>query len=212
MLDAHGWSDLLPLLQVAHGLPLSLRERAGGEGSGSRLQATPNPHPPLRGTLSRREREKKHQAISEGEGKAEAKRAFDEAILERLVALNAERAAEEARGEVRWLRPEFQHPEIEAAPAQAEFEGRGIDSGTETSPDIAAVAVAKPQAWPADAIAQVRAVADALSASPAPLSVDDITARFKARGPWKKRVPALLEMLVALGRAQERNGRYRAVP
>jgi hypothetical protein len=55
-------------------------------------------------------------------------------------------------------------------------------------------------------------VADALTASAAPLSVDDITARFKARGPWKRRVPALLEMLVALGRAQETDGRYRAVP
>src|SRR5207248_5822055 len=34
----------------------------------------------------------------------------DEEILERLVALNAERAAEERRGIIRWLRPEFQNP------------------------------------------------------------------------------------------------------
>ena len=34
----------------------------------------------------------------------------DEEILERLVALNAERAAEEQRGLIRWLRPEFQNP------------------------------------------------------------------------------------------------------
>ena len=34
----------------------------------------------------------------------------DEQILERLVALNAERAAEEKRGLIRWLRPEFQEP------------------------------------------------------------------------------------------------------
>jgi hypothetical protein len=67
-------------------------------------------------------------------------------------------------------------------------------------------------AVPTDAIAQVRAVADTLTSSAAPLSVDDITARFKARGPWKKRVPALLDMLVALGRAQERDGRFRAIP
>ena len=33
----------------------------------------------------------------------------DEEILERLVALNAERAAEEARGLIRWLRPDFQN-------------------------------------------------------------------------------------------------------
>src|SRR5690606_38638395 len=31
----------------------------------------------------------------------------DEEILERLVALNHERAAEEQRGIIRWLRPEF---------------------------------------------------------------------------------------------------------
>ena len=33
----------------------------------------------------------------------------DEEILERLVALNAERAAEGARGQIRWLRPDFQN-------------------------------------------------------------------------------------------------------
>jgi hypothetical protein len=34
----------------------------------------------------------------------------DEEIIERLVALNAERAEEEKRGKIRWLRPEFQEP------------------------------------------------------------------------------------------------------
>jgi hypothetical protein len=34
----------------------------------------------------------------------------DEEILTRLVRLNAERAAEERTGRVRWLRPEFQRP------------------------------------------------------------------------------------------------------
>lgn len=40
----------------------------------------------------------------------EAEQKLDESMLERLVALNAERAAEEQRGLVRWLRPEFQNP------------------------------------------------------------------------------------------------------
>lgn len=35
----------------------------------------------------------------------------DEEILERLVALNHERAEEEKRGLIRWLRPEFQNPD-----------------------------------------------------------------------------------------------------
>ena len=34
----------------------------------------------------------------------------DAEILERLVALNAERAKEEAAGLIRWLRPEYQNP------------------------------------------------------------------------------------------------------
>lgn len=34
--------------------------------------------------------------------------------------------------------------------------------------------------------------------------------RFTARGPWKKRLPPLLDMLVVLGRATPMdNGRYR---
>ncbi len=131
----------------------------------------------------------------------QAVRDFAEAVLERLVALNAERAAEEARGLVRWLRPDFQHPEAVEAPQQ---DAIAVDS------DAAEVAAAKPAkvAWPKDPVAQVRAVAEALAQSPVPLSVDDITARFKARGKWKARVPQLLDMLVAVGRAQVENHRY----
>ena len=42
-------------------------------------------------------------------------RSTDEEILARLVALNAERAAEEAQGLVRWLRPEYQAPSDHAS-------------------------------------------------------------------------------------------------
>ena len=166
VLDAYGWSDLLPLLRVAHG----------------------------------------NDPPAEGQTRDEAKRAFDDAVLERLVALNAERAAEEARGLVRWLRPEFQNPQ--AAPTQ-----QAIDTGPEEDPvdDIVPILSIKPQPWPKDAVAQVRAVADALSVSAVPLSLDEIAARFTARGPWKKRLPQLLDMLVAMGRAREDAGRFRAM-
>ena len=39
---------------------------------------------------------------------AEARAAAVDELLQRLVALNARRAAEEAAGHVRWLRPDFQ--------------------------------------------------------------------------------------------------------
>jgi hypothetical protein len=42
----------------------------------------------------------------------------DEQILTRLVALNKERAAEEAKGLIRWLRPEFQAPNYAAPVTQ----------------------------------------------------------------------------------------------
>ena len=118
-----------------------------------------------------------------------------------LVALNAERAAEEARGLVRWLRPEFQNPTAAVAPEQAEME-------TVEAETFSAAVIGKPLPWPKDAVQQVRAVADVLAASPLALSADDIAARFTSKGPWKKRLPQLLEMLVTLGRAQESNGRY----
>jgi hypothetical protein len=151
-------------------------------------------------------------APTDGASADEAKRAFDEAILERLVALNAQRAAEEARGQIRWLRPEFQNPQ--AADAPAPQQGR-LDAGTDAADDdasdstaAAASIASKPAPWPKDAVAQVRAVAELLAASPTPLTVAQIAQRFSGRGPWKKRLPALLEMLVALGRADARDGGY----
>ena len=172
VLDAYGWSDLLPQLRIAHG----------------------------------------NDAATEGQSREDAKRAFDEAILERLVALNAERAAEEARGLVRWLRPEFQNPQARAADVPAP-EQATLDTTTDDEDDTVPVApaAAKPVPWPKDTVDQVRAVADLLAASPTPLSLDEIGQRFTARGPWKKRLPQLLEMLVALGRAEAQDGRYSGV-
>jgi hypothetical protein len=47
----------------------------------------------------------------------------DDAILERLVALNAQRATEEANGLIRWLHPEFQNPSTHPTAAPAVQEG-----------------------------------------------------------------------------------------
>jgi hypothetical protein len=118
-----------------------------------------------------------------------------DALLERLVALNAERRREEAAGRVRWLRPEFQNPE--ARP----------DTDEASRPDEAAHPVAKPatvakQPWPVTLPAQVAAVARVLADAAAPLSEADLAVRFTGKGPWKKRLPQLLETLAALGRAR----------
>ncbi|MHB8913288.1 MAG: class I SAM-dependent DNA methyltransferase, partial [Lysobacter sp.] len=211
VLDAYGWSDLLPLLRVAHDndaadslLPLAGEgARRADEGARDGIDdESPVPVQALSHALSPVPSPQPSPASGRGSqalARDDAKRAFDEAILERLVALNAERAAEEARGLVRWLRPEFQNPHAFVAPDQP---GLDVESPDDTEQAAATAALAfKPQPWPKDAVDQVRAVADLLSASPVPLSQDDIAARFTARGPWKKRLPQLLQMLVALGRA-----------
>jgi hypothetical protein len=130
--------------------------------------------------------------------KPAAQAAAEEELLARLVQLNAERAAEEARGQVRWLRPEYQAQQ--AAPAQAEIEAE--DSAAKPA---AAPAARKP--WPSALPEQIRLVADTVAAAPAPLDLDQLAAQFTGRGAWKKRLPEIVESLAALGRVKvERSG------
>ena len=134
--------------------------------------------------------------------------AAEEELLSRLVALNAERAAEEARGLVRWLRPEFQ------APAAAVAEGAGTagvqgELATDSEEPAAATAAgahhaaaARRAAWPSSLPEQIRLVADAVAAAPQGLDLDQLAAQFTGRGPWKKRLPDIVDSLAALGRVK----------
>ena len=141
----------------------------------------------------------------------------DEAtLLERLVALNAERHAEEALGTIRWLRPAFQNPQS----AQTSMAGMEVvqpttctlepkagtsdnheEVGTPPSPPAPKQTYA-PQQWPQHLPDQVAAVARTLSSAAAPLTLEDLAAHFKGKGPWKKRLPQLLDTLVVLGKAR----------
>ena len=58
------------------------------------------------------------------------------------------------------------------------------------------------QAWPASLPEQVQALAQVLASHSSALTVPEIEARFKGRGPWKKSLPRILETLEALGRAR----------
>ena len=142
----------------------------------------------------------------------------EEELLLRLVALNAERAAEESRGTVRWLRPEFQDPAQRGAPAmpvavQDELE---LDVAAADTPLPASKKARKPaktvaaapaaRAWPNTLPEQMRGVADVLTSTARPIGVDVIAAAFTGRGPWKRRIPQILDALAALGRARTVNG------
>lgn len=131
---------------------------------------------------------------------SEARAAAVDTLLERLVALNARRAAEEAAGTVRWLRPEFQNPGA-AGGTQATMDV-DTEPDTDTPAPAAPAAPAAKRPWPTDLHEQIKAVAEALAATPVPLAVPDIEARFSARGRWRERLPTILNTLEALGRAR----------
>lgn len=130
----------------------------------------------------------------------EQKDAAGETLLVRLVALNAERAAEEARGQVRWLRPEYQHPAAVAshsplAIGDPDVKQAALTTAVATSPSAR-------QAWPAALPEQVAAVAKVLAAAAAPLSEAELAARFTGKGAWKKRLAQIVDTLDALGRVR----------
>ncbi len=112
-----------------------------------------------------------------------------EQILEKLVALNAERHAEEAGGLVRWLRPEFQAPN--ALPTQATLGG--------LLPAEAATAKLRKQPWPGTLTDQVRAIKDSLRAQPLQ-TPQQIASGFKPAS--RTRVTEILETLTALGQTR----------
>ncbi|HQS30303.1 DNA methyltransferase [Polaromonas sp.] len=132
-----------------------------------------------------------------------------DALLTHLVALNAQRAAEEKAGRIRWLRPEFQNPQAAAPdhslsnkelPAQV-LPGLQADLALNVPPPAAKAAAGLP-AWPGTLPEQVRAVAQVLSTATAALPLAALEASFKGKGPWKKGLPRILETLEALGRAR----------
>ncbi len=112
----------------------------------------------------------------------------DDEILHRLVDLNRERAAEEARGLVRWLRPDYQNPQ-----------GRAIvTKGEQGALDIGPTETTAKTPWPKSMPDQIAAVRAALhdmgEATP-----DQIARRFHRV--QSRSVQPLLEILTALGQA-----------
>ena len=125
--------------------------------------------------------------------------AAEEELLARLVALNKERAAEERRGIVRWLRPDYQIPKFGHKVSAPE-------AGEQTEADLAAPesAEGKP-AWPKDELAQIRAVRDMLARAAAPLAPESLGKAFKGRNTAqrKARVAKVLQTLFAAGAARQ---------
>ncbi len=116
----------------------------------------------------------------------------DEEILRRLVALNAERAEEEKRGLIRWLRPEFQNP----GGASANQGHLGLTPAEQPAQPKKADKLP----WPKSLAEQAQAVRAALGAEAGPASAAELSKRFK--GAKADRVGELLATLTALGKAR----------
>ena len=133
----------------------------------------------------------------------------NDALLTHLMTLNTQRATEEKTGYIRWLRPEFQNPTLNK-PLQNQELSTPVIQGRQA--EMALDDAAKPvsgktpatttQPWPASLPDQVRALVQVLTSQSGALTVPEIEARFKGRGPWKKSLPRFLETLEALGRAR----------
>lgn len=145
----------------------------------------------------------------------------DEEILERLVALNNERAAEEAKGLVRWLRPEFQNPQAAVALDKAEAkqaqlfpmpEGGAEEPEEEAEEADSSAGPTSPTGqsarlpWPESMPGQVQAVRSLLASAASPLSVAELAGRFQGRK--ASHVVDIVATLVLLGQAREVEGGY----
>ena len=114
----------------------------------------------------------------------------DDEILGRLVALNKERAAEEAKGRVRWLRPEYQIPRF----------GTAKDKQEQIEADLGMAPVAKVKpVFPAGAVEQTAAIMAALALASAAVSAGELAQGFKQGRKAEARITATLSSLARTG-------------
>lgn len=128
----------------------------------------------------------------------------DEEILQKLLALNQERAAEEKRGHVRWLRRDYQIPRF----------GKDIDKmaakeeGAQVAADLGLPepSVRKPS-FPANAVAQTAAVFGLLAAARGPVDAAGIAANFRRTRNLEETICNVLESLHRLGHVLSKDGK-----
>ncbi len=114
----------------------------------------------------------------------------DDDVLARIVALNRERAREEASGTVRWLRPAYQIPRFGTVRQRLDL--TGVAAGQD------AVARVKPT-FPSDDVQQTAAVMAALADATTPMDAPSIAARFRQGRRVEPAVSATLAAIARMG-------------
>jgi hypothetical protein len=112
-------------------------------------------------------------------------------VIFNLVALNKERAAEESRGLVRWLRPEYQASQQPAA-AVSLLE-------VEHEAPVATSARIATRPWPRDLKEQLAALREVLLANDQLWSVESVAQAFRSRGRFRESIASHLDLLADLG-------------
>jgi len=132
---------------------------------------------------------------------------FDQKVLTQLVALNAERAAEEAAGNIRWLRPEYQAPQGTAT--QGALNVKDDEKKTEGTKAKKGAKAAKPkkQAWPKTMAERVRAVEQTLKAAEAAMTAEEVAKKYFTRAKAGE-VAEILDTLVTLGHAHQKGEKF----
>jgi hypothetical protein len=116
----------------------------------------------------------------------------DEAILEHLVALNADRASEERNGHIRWLRPEYQAPD--QVGVQQAIEGVG-----EIAEEAIVILPTEQQLFPKNLKDQLAAIRDLLRTQGGEWTAAQVTAHFKGANRKTQTILDCLESLEDLG-------------
>ena len=129
----------------------------------------------------------------------------DEQILERLVALNAARAAEEKAGTVRWLRPDYQIPRFgsDAERARLAEERRRARASQRATQGALALdddlQEMKPRFPTNNSLEETAAVVRALASATTPLSIAGIARTFAQGKAVERRVELTISALARLG-------------
>ncbi|WP_413874791.1 hypothetical protein [Albidovulum sp.] len=138
--------------------------------------------------------------------KSPAQIAAEEEVLVRLVALNQARQTSEARGDIEWLRSEYQVPRLRNKAPQP-------DRAKQVAADLGGSAdgAAQAPAWPSDGLDQIRAVRSVLATATTPLAPEDIARRFRGGRNRAARVETVLRHMVETGMVRA-NGRNHFLP
>jgi hypothetical protein len=126
----------------------------------------------------------------------------DDEILARLVTLNRERAEEEKRGLVRWLRPDYQIPRF----AKGADKQAAKEEGAQIAAELIAAVGQKPS-FPSGAVEQKAAVFAALSAATSPLDAKGLAAQFRRAKTTENKIGDVLASLARLGYVTSGDGK-----